>query len=98
MRAILEESRGIEIECISALFAVLREESTVIAIPTATLRKSLGAAADLAKLWLEDRSDLKARETFEARGRLGDDGSGAVDAYFDSKGRAPYVGHTGRRI
>jgi hypothetical protein len=67
-------------------------------IPTNVLRKSLGASADIAKLWFESRTQAKSRDVFEAKGQLGDDGTGAVYAYFDQKGKALYVGLTSRTV
>lgn len=67
-------------------------------IPTEILRKSLGASSDVAKLWFEDRAEPKTRELFEAKGKLGDDGSGAVYAYFNENGEALYIGLTSRRV
>lgn len=66
-------------------------------IPTTTLRKSIGASADVARLWYESRTVRRTRETFEAKGKLGDDGSGAVYAYYDGNGAALYVGLTSVR-
>ena len=65
---------------------------------TKTLRSSLGASADIAKLWFESRTELKDRNTFDARGQLGDDGSGAVYAYYAQDLSALYVGQTGRYV
>ena len=67
-------------------------------IPTTILRKSLGASADVSKIWFEDRTQPKTRETFFAKGKLGDDGTGAVYVYYDEKGEALYVGITSRRV
>lgn len=69
-----------------------------MSIPTSILRKSLGASSDVAKLWFEDRTEPKSREVFEAKGKLGDDGSGAVYAYFDNNNKALYVGLTSRKV
>ena len=67
-------------------------------IPTSILRKSLGASSDVAKLWFESRTEQKSRDIFESKGKLGDNGSGAVYAYFDKDGHALYVGLTSRRV
>jgi hypothetical protein len=67
-------------------------------IPTSILRKSLGASSDVAKLWFEDRTEPKTRDIFEAKGKLGDDGSGAVYAYFNECDEALYVGLTSRKV
>ena len=69
-----------------------------MSIPTSILRKSLGASSDVAKLWFEDRTEPKSRDVFEAKGKLGDDGSGAVYAYFDKNNIALYVGLTSRKV
>lgn len=67
-------------------------------IPTSILRKSLGAVADLAKIWFESRTELKARIIFEAKGQLNDDGTGAVYVYFNENDEALYVGLTSRNV
>ena len=67
-------------------------------IPTTILRRSLGASADVAKLWFENRTTPKSREIFEAKGKLGDDGTGAVYAYFNELGEALYFGLTSRKV
>ena len=67
-------------------------------IPTTTLRKSIGASADVARLWYESRTEPKTRVTFKAKGKLGDDGSGAVYVYYGANGEALYVGQTGRKV
>jgi len=69
-----------------------------MSIPTTTLRKSLGATADVAKLWFESRTEPKSRAVFEAKGKLGDDGNGAVYVYFDKNDNALYVGLTSRKV
>jgi hypothetical protein len=73
-------------------------EDDLVTIPTEVLRRSIGAAADLAKLWFESRSQLVQREQFEIKGALSDTGEGAVYAYFHKDNHAVYVGQTGRRI
>ena len=67
-------------------------------IPTPTLRKSIGAAADVARLWFESRTTPKSQQEFEAKGKLGDSGDGSVYAYFDADGKGLYVGLTKRRV
>lgn len=62
------------------------------------VRQSLSKAAADAKDWFLSASVARSREDFDARGRLGDDGTGAVYAYFDKKGDAVYVGETSRPI
>lgn len=69
-----------------------------MSIPTSILRKSLGTSADIAKLWFEDRTVAKSRKTFNAKGKLGDDGTGAVYAYFDELDEALYIGLTSRKV
>ncbi|MES2250104.1 MAG: hypothetical protein V4645_22735 [Pseudomonadota bacterium] len=63
-----------------------------------TLRKSLEKTASDAKDMFLATTTPKTREVFLSRGQLGDEGTGAVYAYFDADGRAVYVGETGRRI
>ena len=58
----------------------------------------MAATAAIARSWFEDRSEIKTREQFEARGQLGDVGGGAVYVYFTDKGRAVYVGQTSRTV
>lgn len=67
-------------------------------IPTEALRKSIGASADLARLWFEDRTQRKYREQFLKKGGLSDTGDGAVYAYFLPDNHALYVGETGRNV
>lgn len=67
-------------------------------ISTTVLRDSLATTAAVARAWFEDRTELKSRHEFEARGALGDSGTGAVYAYFSAKGHALYVGQTGRAV
>lgn len=51
-----------------------------MAIPTKTLRSSIDESSNLARLWFEDRTQPKSREIFDAKGQLGDHGTGAVYA------------------
>src|SRR5690554_4508855 len=67
-------------------------------ISTDVLRHSMASTAAIARSWFEDRSEIKTREQFDARGQLGDSGNGAVYVYFTDKGAAVYVGQTGRAI
>lgn len=67
-------------------------------IPTTTLRNAVGASADIAKLWFESRTEKKSREQFEGKGKLGDEGTGAVYVYFNDCNEAMYVGLTSRRV
>ena len=67
-------------------------------IATTVLRDSLATTAAVARVWFEDRTQIKSRDEFEARGALGDSGTGAVYAYFSAQGQAIYVGQTGRAV
>ncbi len=67
-------------------------------IPTTTLRNAVGASADIAKLWFESRTEKKTRIVFEEKGKLGDNGKGAVYAYFNDKDQALYIGLTSRTV
>jgi hypothetical protein len=67
-------------------------------IPTETLRKSLGASADVARLWFESRTTPKSRTIFEAKGQLGDSSEGAVYVYYGQGGAVLYVGQTSRNV
>ena len=67
-------------------------------ITTQVLRDSLASTAAVARAWFEDRTQIKTRAEFEARGGLGDSGNGAVYAYFSPRGQAIYVGQTGRAV
>lgn len=69
-----------------------------MAIPTKTLRSSIDESSNLARLWFEDRTQPKSREIFDAKGQLGDHGTGAVYVYYASPGIALYVGQTGRKV
>ena len=62
------------------------------------LRQSIDSSAALACQWFEAQSAPKTRETFFARGQLGDVGSGAVYVYYSAEGCALYVGQTGRTV
>jgi hypothetical protein len=64
-------------------------------MPTdAALRASLRKATEDAEAWFRSASTAKAREDYVARGKLGDDGTGAVYAYFNKSDSAVYVGTT----
>ena len=67
-------------------------------IPTETIRKSICASADLARLWFEDRAQHKSREQFEKKDGLGDTGVGAEYAYLFTDVHALYVGQIGRTV
>lgn len=62
------------------------------------LRKSLAQASSNAKELFFDKAQPKTREQYFAKAQLGDDGCGAVYAYFDRHGNALYVGEAGRPI
>lgn len=62
------------------------------------LRESLAYASSNAKTLFFDQAKFKSREQYLAKGGLGDDGNGAVYAYFDRNGRALYVGETSRPV
>lgn len=62
------------------------------------LRESLAQASSNAKDLFFDKAKLKTRKQYFAKGKLGDDGNGAVYAYFDRNGQALYVGEAGRPI
>jgi len=64
----------------------------------AVLRSSLEKASADAKHFFWSKTSEKDRAAFFARGKLGDDGTGAVYAYFDEVGNALYVGEAGRPI
>ncbi len=64
----------------------------------ADVRQSLRKTAANAKSWFLSTAILKERKDYVARGKLGDDGSGAVYVYFDKSGAALYVGEAGRPI
>jgi hypothetical protein len=61
------------------------------------LRDSLGKAANNAKDWFEERSKIFTKDGFETRGGIDDSGEGAVYVYY-LKGKAIYVGQTGRGV
>ena len=67
-------------------------------VPTSILRKSLAASSDVARLWFENRTEIKTRDVFDAKGKLGDDGSGAVYVYYGENNNALYVGLTSRKV
>lgn len=62
------------------------------------VRKSLSKAATDAMNWFNSNSIIKGRGDYFAKGKLGDKGTGAVYAYFDSDGTALYVGQASRPI
>ena len=67
-------------------------------IPTVLLRNSLTLTTKVARTWFENRTTLVPRADFEARGRLSDDGNGAVYVYINDSGNSEYVGQTGRKV
>lgn len=72
--------------------------SMVAVVSTPKLRRSVAETARSARRWFEGRTTVRPRKIFDARGQLGDTGTGAVYAYFDQRGSALYVGLTGRRV
>jgi hypothetical protein len=76
--------------------AVLADNSCM---PTETaVRKSLGKATSDARRWFNAASTPKDRGIYFAHGKLGDNGKGAVYAYFDKDQETLYVGQAGRAI
>ncbi|MDD5273522.1 MAG: GIY-YIG nuclease family protein [Methylovulum sp.] len=65
---------------------------------TKTLRESIKSSTDLAKIWFESKTTAKDRETFEAKGKLGDTNEGSVYVYYEQNGSALYVGQTSNGI
>jgi hypothetical protein len=63
-------------------------------IPTTILRNSIGASADIARVWFESRTESIDRATFDLKGKIGDRRTGAVYVYYDKSGKALYVGET----
>ena len=64
-------------------------------IPTEILRNSIGASADIARVWFESRTDSKDTATFESkRNKIMDRKNGAVYVYYDKNCKALYVGET----
>lgn len=64
----------------------------------AAFRHSLEKASEDAKEFFCAQSAEKDRTAFFAKGQLGDDGTGAVYAYFDAAGKALYIGESCRFI
>lgn len=62
------------------------------------LRQSLERSSSDAKAWFSSAAVSKGRKDFFAKGKLGDNGTGAVYAYFDANGKALYVGEASRPI
>jgi GIY-YIG catalytic domain len=62
------------------------------------LRRSLACVAKDAKDWFWSATTEKTRDEYFAKGKLGDDGSGAVYAYLDENNKALYIGEAGRPI
>ena len=65
---------------------------------TARFRQSLRNAARDAKDWFWSKSTEKTRTEYFAKGKLGDDGSGAVYIYLADNQSALYIGEAGRPI
>lgn len=74
------------------------DSQTSIQVKTDTLRKAVGASADIAKLWFESRAEPISRKQFDARVQLRDTGTGSVYAYYGPEGSTLYVGQTGRFV
>ena len=62
------------------------------------LRQAIEVASSEAKNLFFSNTEPKSRKTYFERGKLGDNGKGAVYAYFSEDGKALYVGQAGRRI
>ncbi|MDP9686549.1 UNVERIFIED_ORG: hypothetical protein J2W82_000197 [Pseudomonas mohnii] len=62
------------------------------------LRQAIEDAASEAENLFFLNTEPKSRETYFERGKLGDNGKGAVYAYFNEDGKALYVGQAGRHI
>ena len=63
-----------------------------------TLRAAIETAADNSKTWFIDNAKKSGRSKYFERGKMGDDGTGAVYAYFSTDGKALYVGESSRYI
>jgi len=63
-----------------------------------SLRHSIQSTAALACQWFESKSTPKTRQSYFARGQLGDAGTGAVYVYYSEQGVALYVGRTCRGV
>lgn len=59
-----------------------------------TLRNAIDSCAAVAKNWFLEHSTQKNRADWQAKGQLGDNGIGAVYAFFDATGNCLYVGQT----
>lgn len=62
------------------------------------LRQAIEDASSEAENLFYSNTEPKDRKTYFERGKLGDNGKGAVYAYFSEDGKALYVGQAGRRI
>ena len=62
------------------------------------VRSSLQKPSADAEAFFRSKATSKDRDAFFAKGKLGDNGTGAVYAYFDEAGNALYVGEAGRPI
>lgn len=62
------------------------------------LLKNLAATSESAKKWFWDASTKKPRKDFEARGKLGDKGTGSVYVYIGDNEEIIYIGETSRNI
>ncbi|MDZ3992422.1 GIY-YIG nuclease family protein [Pseudomonas sp. Teo4] len=62
------------------------------------LRQAIEDASNEAENLFYSNTEPKDRKTYFEKGKLGDNGKGAVYAYFSEDGKALYVGQAGRRI
>jgi len=60
--------------------------------------EGLAATAQSASEWFIESSIKKSREDYESRGKLGDNGEGAVYAYIGRNNKIIYIGETSRNI
>lgn len=74
------------------------EEVESEAYPIEMVRQSLYVAAQAARGWYENRTAFVVRESFDSRGGLNDDGTGAVYSYFDEDNIPLYVGITSGKV
>ncbi len=62
------------------------------------LLQNLAATSKSAKNWFWDASTKKPRKDYEARGKLGDKGTGSVYVYIGDNEEIIYIGETSRTI
>jgi len=65
---------------------------------SSAFRARLADASDAAETLFMSSTAEKTRAEYFARGKLGDQGKGAVYVYSDKKGVALYVGQTSRQV